>query len=49
MTEVISLAVFTLFSILYLRESMKWNCVVGFGLIVLAVFFVFHDVSKVKS
>ena len=47
--EVITLAVFTVFSILYLRESFKWNYAVGFGLILLAVFFVFHDFSRVRS
>src|SRR5438445_11184430 len=47
--EVITLAVFTVFSILYLRESFKWNYAVGFGLILLAVFFVFHDFSRVQS
>ena len=41
----ITLLVFTAFSILYLRESFKWNYAVGFGLILLAVFFVFHDFS----
>ena len=41
--EVITLIVFTGFSILYLKEQMKWNYVVGFGFILLAVFFVFHD------
>lgn len=41
--EVITLVVFTGFSILYLKEQMKWNYVVGFAFILLAVFFVFHD------
>jgi uncharacterized protein (DUF486 family) len=41
--EVITLVVFTAFSLLYLKEQMKWNYVVGFGFILLAVFFVFHD------
>ena len=41
--EVITLVVFTGFSLLYLKEQMKWNYVVGFGFILLAVFFVFHD------
>lgn len=40
--EVISLAVFGVFSVLYLKESFKWNYLVGFILIVAAVFFVFH-------
>jgi uncharacterized protein (DUF486 family) len=41
MQEVITLVVFAAFSILYLKEEMKWNYLVGFGLMVLAVFFVF--------
>ena len=41
--EVITLVVFTGFSLIYLKEQMKWNYVVGFGFILLAVFFVFHD------
>lgn len=41
MQEVITLVVFAAFSILYLREDFKWNYLVGFALIVLAVFFVF--------
>jgi len=40
--EVISLTVFAFFSVLYLHESMKWNYIVGFAFIVLAVFFIFH-------
>jgi uncharacterized protein (DUF486 family) len=47
--EVITLVVFALFSILYLREPLKWNYLVGFILILLAIFFVFHDFSKVRS
>ncbi len=43
MQEVITLVVFTGFSLLYLKEQMKWNYVVGFGFILLAVFYVFHD------
>lgn len=39
--EVLSLAVFATFSILYLKEDFHWNYAVGFGLIVLAVFFIF--------
>ncbi len=39
--EVISLSVFLVFSVLYLNEPLKWNYLVGFGLIVLAVFFIF--------
>jgi hypothetical protein len=39
--EVISLTVFAFFSVLYLREALRWNYVVGFFLIIAAVFFVF--------
>ena len=39
--EVITLIVFEAFSILFLKEPLKWNYLVGFGLIVLAVFFIF--------
>ena len=38
--EVITLVVFSVFSILYLKEQFKWNYAVGFGLMILAVFFV---------
>src|SRR5216110_3962385 len=38
--EVITLVVFTVFSILYLREQFKWNYAAGFACILLAVFFV---------
>jgi len=40
--EVISLTVFALFSIYYLNEHFRWNYIVGFCLLVLAVFFVFN-------
>lgn len=42
MQEVISLVVFSCFSILYLGEQMRWNYIVGFGFILAAVFFVFR-------
>lgn len=41
MQEVITLVVFAVFSVTYLRESLRWNHLVGFCLIVAAVFFVF--------
>lgn len=41
MQEVITLLVFSVFSIFYLKESLRWNYIVGFLLILLAVFFVF--------
>lgn len=40
--EIISLAVFAAFSVLYLREQLRWNYLVGFLLILAAVFFVFR-------
>lgn len=41
--EVITLLVFCVFSILYLKEPLKWNYIVGFGMILGAVFFIFND------
>ncbi len=41
MQEVITLIVFCVFSVLYLKEDLKWNYMVGFALMILAVFFVF--------
>jgi len=41
MQEVITLVVFAVFSVLYLNEKFRWNYIVGFFLILLAVFFVF--------
>jgi hypothetical protein len=39
--EIITLIVFSIFSIFYLKEEMKWNYIVGFAFIVLAAFFIF--------
>ena len=39
--EVITLLVFCVFSIWYLKEQFKWNYLVGFLFIILAVFFIF--------
>ena len=39
--EVITLIVFSFFSVLYLKEQFKWNYLVGFAFIILAVFFIF--------
>lgn len=39
--EVITLVVFSVFSVLYLNESLRWNHLVGFAFIVGAVFFMF--------
>ena len=41
MQEAITIIVFCVFSILYLKEDLKWNYLVGFTLILLAAFFVF--------
>lgn len=39
--EVITLTVFSFFSVLYLGEKIKWNHLTGFALIVCAVFLIF--------
>lgn len=41
--EILTLGVFVVFSIFYLGEPVKWNHLVGFALIVLAAFFIFHE------
>ena len=41
MQEAITLIVFSIFSVLYLKEDFQWNYLVGFALIILAVFFIF--------
>ena len=41
--EVITLIVFGVFSIFYLKEPMRWNHAAGFVLIVLAVFVIFKE------
>jgi uncharacterized protein (DUF486 family) len=40
--EVITLLVFSVFSVAYLGEKLKWNYAAGFACLVLGVFFVFH-------
>jgi len=42
MQEVITLAVFAVFARLYLADHLGWNYYVAFGLVLAAVFFVFH-------
>ena len=42
MQEVITLAVFAIFSVTYLGEPLKWNHGVAFALIAAAAFFAFH-------
>ena len=39
--EVITLTIFAIFSVLYLKEPFRWNYAVAFGFIVLAVVFMF--------
>jgi uncharacterized protein (DUF486 family) len=39
--EVITLVVFSGFSVWYLGDELKWNCFVGFGLMVMAVWVIF--------
>ena len=43
--EVITLVVFCIFSVVYLKEPLKWNYLVGFGFMAVAVFFVFYKWS----
>ena len=40
--EIITLCVFCVFSVYFLKEKLAWNYLVGFGLMVAAVFFVFY-------
>jgi len=41
--EVITLTVFSIFSILYLGEKFKWNYGAGFAFITAGAFFIFHE------
>ncbi len=40
--EVITLSVFAVFSVFFLKEPLTWNHFVGFGFIACGAFFVFH-------
>jgi hypothetical protein len=40
--EVITLAVFCVFSVLYLKEELRWNYIAGFLLMLAAVYVVFR-------
>jgi uncharacterized protein (DUF486 family) len=40
--EVITLTVFAVFSVIYLKEPLTWNILVGFLFIALGAFFIFH-------
>jgi len=39
--EVITLVVFSVFSVVYLKEELKWNYLAGFAMIIVAVFVIF--------
>ncbi len=41
--EVITLVVFCIFSLLYLKEPLKWNYVAGFAMMAGAVFVIFKE------
>lgn len=41
MQEVITLVVFCFFSVLYLKEGLKWNYLIGFAFMTAAVYFIF--------
>ena len=41
--EVISLTVFSHFSVFYLHETLRWNHILGFALIVLAAYVIFKE------
>jgi uncharacterized protein (DUF486 family) len=45
MQEVITLVVFAGFSVLYLKQPLGWNHGLGFALIALGAFFIFHEWS----
>ena len=40
--EVITLSVFAVFSVFYLKEPLAWNHLVGFAFIAAGAFFIFH-------
>lgn len=40
--EVITLVVFAIFSVTFLKEPLSWNHLLGFGCIALGAFFIFH-------
>ena len=41
--EVITLVVFSIFSVIYLKEDFHWNYLIGFLFIILAVVFIFKN------
>jgi len=44
--EVITLGVFCLFSVTYMKEPLKWNYLIGFGLVSAGALFVFAPWQK---
>ena len=40
--EVLTLSVFVVFSVVYLKEAVSWNTLIGFGFIALGAAFVFR-------
>jgi uncharacterized protein (DUF486 family) len=42
MQEVITLTVFALFSVFWLKEALTWNHAIGFALIAAGAFFIFQ-------
>jgi uncharacterized protein (DUF486 family) len=44
--EVITLIVFSFFSVIYLQQELRWNYLVAFLLMVAAVFFVFNGTGQ---
>ncbi len=47
--EVLTLIVFSVFSVVYLKQQFQWNYFVAFLLVIGAVFFVFTDNGKVQK
>lgn len=41
--EIITLVIFCVFSVVYLKEDLKWNYLVGFAMIIGATFFIFKE------
>ncbi len=40
--EIVTLTVFSFFSVLYLKEQFRWNYLVGFFFLILAAYFIFR-------
>jgi uncharacterized protein (DUF486 family) len=43
--EIITVAVFAVFSVTYLGAAIRWNHIVAFGCLAMGAFFAFHDWS----